>query len=484
MHKSPRLSECESLVTADASLRLKAVITAKRSPEEIRLVGFAAILSAAALSLIVGLVLSGSRLGPIAPVLALAALAYMAEREDVRLSARTSRVEEGTWLAVSFLPLVFAAVAFGPLAAIAVGALGLLAEFRRPYLRWAVWTSSRALVGGGAGLAALAIVGSGESSLAHFIAAAAAASLVDVIIDVALGGATVRVRGSGSFWGVVRTQGPLWFWALPFYAPVVAILAYAYREVSPWSVALFLGPAFLAQRFFVLYRTERDASAELAAANSRLARANLSFATALVTTLDARDRYTAGHSAAVAIYARDIASRMGLSESEQELAHLCGLVHDIGKIGLPPWLLEKSGPLSLEERRLMETHSEIGERILAKVEDYAEIAAIVRHHHERWDGHGYPDRIGGNEIPRLSRVIAVADAYNAMTSDRPYRDAMPSRVARLRLAQAADSQFDTGVVAAFEAILAGANEAYRLGLRDDFKFATQDALPAAAVATG
>jgi HD-GYP domain-containing protein (c-di-GMP phosphodiesterase class II) len=139
--------------------------------------------------------------------------------------------------------------------------------------------------------------------------------------------------------------------------------------------------------------------------------------------------------------------------------------------------------MSLEERRLMETHSAIGERILANVEDYAEIAAVVRHHHERWDGQGYPDRLAGTEIPVISRIIAVADAYNAMTSDRPYRDAMPSRVARLRLAQAADSQFDTAVVAAFEAILAGAPEEYRLARRDDFKFEIQETTPAAAAAS-
>jgi HD-GYP domain-containing protein (c-di-GMP phosphodiesterase class II) len=104
----------------------------------------------------------------------------------------------------------------------------------------------------------------------------------------------------------------------------------------------------------------------------------------------------------------------------------------------------------------MEKHSEIGERILAKVEDYAEIAAIVRHHHERVDGHGYPDGLEADEIPLISRIISVADAYDAMTSDRPYRDAMPSRVARMRLAQAVGTQFDTSVVAAFEAILATA----------------------------
>jgi HD-GYP domain-containing protein (c-di-GMP phosphodiesterase class II) len=159
---------------------------------------------------------------------------------------------------------------------------------------------------------------------------------------------------------------------------------------------------------------------------------------------------------------------MGLSEADQNLVHLCGLVHDVGKIGLPAGLLEKPGALSLEERRQMEQHSVIGERILQNVEDYSEIASIVRHHHERVDGNGYPDRLEGDQIPLQARIIAVADAYNAMTSDRPYRDAMPSRVARLRLAQAVESQFDTSVVAAFEAILASATEEYRSGVGSSF----------------
>jgi len=137
-------------------------------------------------------------------------------------------------------------------------------------------------------------------------------------------------------------------------------------------------------------------------------------------------------------------------------------------VGLQPGLLEKPGALNLEERRQMEEHSAIGERILAKVDTYSEIARVVRHHHERVDGNGYPDGLIGEAIPLLSGIIAVADAYNAMTSDRPYRDAMPSRVARLRLAQAVESQFDTGVVAAFEAILASSPESYRSGIRSDF----------------
>jgi putative nucleotidyltransferase with HDIG domain len=262
----------------------------------------------------------------------------------------------------------------------------------------------------------------------------------------------------------------------------VALLGFGYETLSPWILPLFLAPALAAQRSFVLYQAERRLANDLALANTHLERANLSFATALVATLDARDRYTAGHSAAVAIYARDIAARMELPAEQVKLAHLCGLVHDIGKIGLPPGLLEKPGALTLEERRQMEEHSQIGERILAKVDDYAEIAKIVRHHHERRDGQGYPDGLYGDEIPLLSRIIAVADAYNAMTSDRPYRDAMPSRVARLRLAQAVEGQFDTSVVAAFEAILASASEEYRSGAQMDFGLEAQELSQAQAVA--
>jgi putative nucleotidyltransferase with HDIG domain len=307
-----------------------------------------------------------------------------------------------------------------------------------------------------------------DGSFGSVVLATLAAAFVGAGTDIAFVCLTAKIRGRSIREGA-RTLAPLVYVSAPVYAPVVAVLAVAYETVSPWTAPLFFVPALAAQRLFTLYQHERRLAADLASANVQLERANLSFASALVATLDARDRYTAGHSAAVAVYSRDIAARMGLSVDDQQKVHMCGLVHDIGKIGLPPGLLEKSGPLTLEERRQMQEHSAIGERILANVEDYADIARIVRHHHERIDGHGYPDGLSGDEIPLLSRIIAVADAYNAMTSDRPYREAMPSRVARMRLAQAVDGQFDTAVVAAFEAILATSDESYRVGTRDDFR---------------
>jgi putative nucleotidyltransferase with HDIG domain len=386
------------------------------------------------------------------PLALLVALALLAEAQSVRLGPRTET-------SVSFLAIVFAAVEYGGLAAMVVAGAGLLMQCRRPYLRWVTWTASSCLVAGLAGAVGHALFNAG--SFGWTIGAVTVALAIEQIGAFTLTLAAASIRGVRL--AEVTQEVSAVLLAIPLYAPVVSLLIYTFHAVSPWSAALFVLPALAAQRLFFLYQDQRKLTTDLIAANDQLERAGLSFATALVATLDARDRYTAGHSASVAIYARDIAERLGLSEKEKHLVHLAGLVHDIGKVGLPAGLLEKPGPLTLEERRQMEKHSEIGERILSNVDDYAEIAMIVRHHHERVDGHGYPDKLAGDDIPLASRIIAVADAYNAMTSDRPYRDAMPSRVARLRLAQGVESQFDTTVVAAFEAILATADAAYREG---------------------
>ena len=425
---------------------------------------YAAGLAAGSAATAVALVLSGQTVGVTWIVGCLAIVAALAERGGVWLSGRVQ-------VSTSMVPMLFVAVLFGPLAAMVVSTASMAGDVRgsadRPGLRWLTYTGIRGLTAAAVGLIASGARGI-DAGLTGIAAASIAGAVAAEIIDTGFATLTHAVRRVGDPRAFARTLAPLVLLAIPLYSPVVALLVIAYEQISPITVPLFLVPSLAAQRLFALYQDQRQLTGKLRGANDRLERANLSFATALVATIEARDQYTAGHSAAVAIYARDIAERMGLARDQQQLAHVCGLVHDVGKIGLAPGLLEKPGALTLEERRQMEKHSEIGERILRNVEDYAEIAAIVRHHHERWDGEGYPDRLAGEAIPLLSRIIAVADAYNAMTSDRPYRDAMPSRVARLRLAQAADSQFDTSVVAAFEAVLAGSSEAYRTGRRKDF----------------
>jgi putative nucleotidyltransferase with HDIG domain len=426
------------------------------------------LLWAIATAVLIDLAGSGRSLPPWWVLGGLVGIAALAERQSV---AVTRNIETS----VSFLPTVFTAVAFGPLAAAVVSAAASATDVRPPYGRWFVYTPARALTGAAAGWFALPFATGQDPAFGRILLASLAAAIANLVLDGAFNIVTLALRGSASPLAFVGNVGPLLAISLPLYVPLVALLVYGYEVYSIWVVATFLLPTLALQRLIHLYQEQRDAVAGLAAVNHQLERANLSFASALVATLDARDRYTAGHSAAVAVYSRDIAKRMSLSEEDQRLVHLCGLVHDIGKVGLPPGLLEKAGALTLEERRQMEQHPVIGERILSKVEDYSDISRIVRHHHERVDGLGYPDSLKDDEIPILSRIIAVADAYNAMTSDRPYRDAMPSRVARLRLAQAVESQFDTTVVAAFEAVLAGASEAYRSGQREDFSIEVRNA---------
>jgi putative nucleotidyltransferase with HDIG domain len=437
-----------------------------------RVVTYVASISALAVLFAGALVAAGYDLGNPWAVLGLALAAAVAERSTVTLT-NTAQASPAV------LPTLFAAVVLGPLVAAVVFSASMLGDpelFRRDpesksqfqFLKWANYTSVRFIVGGTMGLSAAGVMGAVSNEVGAIVAATLAASLVGELLEVAFSAVTARVRGIAAR-DIVRTILPIAITSVAVYAPIAAVLTLAYSQVSPWTAPLFLIPAIAANRLFGLFREQRRLIDGLAKANETLERANLAFAGALVATLDARDPYTAGHSAAVAIYSRDIAERMGLPLEVQEQAYLSGLVHDIGKIGLPPGVLEKPGALTLDERRVMQEHSVIGERILAQVgDDYEEVALIVRHHHERMDGGGYPDGITGTEIPLLSRIIAVADAYNAMTSNRPYRDAMPTRVARLRLAQAVESQFDTACVAAFEAILAGEDESYRTAQRPDF----------------
>jgi putative nucleotidyltransferase with HDIG domain len=426
-----------------------------------RLAVYLAVLATTAATCVVWVAHSAPLHGNLWVVGFLAVVAAIAERARVPLSGTVQA-------SGSLVTTIFAAVLFGPMASMLVAVSSVAADVRRPYMRWAIYTSSRAITGAIMGFAAQSFESVASNRLGSIAVATAAAAITAVSLDSLLTALTLKLRGRSSIADVLKVVTPAISASMAVHVPLVALLAFAYEALSIWALPLFFVPALAAQRLFLLYQRQRQLTDKLIAVNERLGHANLSFATALVATLDARDRYTAGHSAAVSVYAKDISARMGLSEEDQRLAYLCGLVHDIGKIGLPPGLLEKPGALTLEERRLMETHSEIGERILANVDDYAEIARIVRHHHERVDGQGYPDGLVGTDIPLISRIIAVADAYNAMTSDRPYRDAMPSRVARMRLAQAVESQFDTAVVAAFEAILASATEEYRAGIRMDF----------------
>ncbi len=163
---------------------------------------------------------------------------------------------------------------------------------------------------------------------------------------------------------------------------------------------------------------------------------------ALAEAIDAKDAYTNGHSGRVADYAREIGRRFGYSEKKLDAIYMMGLLHDVGKIGIPDAVINKPGRLNEEEYAVIKTHPEIGARILAKAQGMPDVAAGVRWHHERYDGRGYPDGLAGEAIREEARIIAVADAYDAMTSRRSYRDALPQETVRAEIECGKAGQFD------------------------------------------
>ena len=159
-------------------------------------------------------------------------------------------------------------------------------------------------------------------------------------------------------------------------------------------------------------------------------------------TIDAKDKYTSGHSERVADYSREIAKRMGMSEQDQQEIYHMGLLHDIGKIGVADAIINKAGKLTDEEYHAIKKHPEIGGEILTTISELPGISVGAKYHHEKYDGTGYPDKIEGESIPFLARIIGIADAYDAMTSKRSYRDALSQQTVREEIEKGRGTQFD------------------------------------------
>jgi len=162
----------------------------------------------------------------------------------------------------------------------------------------------------------------------------------------------------------------------------------------------------------------------------------------LAKIIDAKDKYTNGHSERVAKYSREIARRMGLSEQKQEEIYFMGILHDIGKIGIPDTIINKTEKLTDEEYQMIKRHPEIGEEILKNITEIPNISLGAKYHHEKYDGGGYPNRAAGEEIPLEARIIGIADAYDAMASTRSYRDVLPQKVVRAEIEKGRGTQFD------------------------------------------
>jgi putative nucleotidyltransferase with HDIG domain len=206
----------------------------------------------------------------------------------------------------------------------------------------------------------------------------------------------------------------------------------------------------------------RDRTKQLDGKNTELRTAYIQTIRALAEAIDAKDAYTRGHSERVAVYASRIGHQMGLRKELIERIYFAGLLHDVGKIGIPDAIITKPDKLTREEYDEMKKHPEIGAKILEPVEFLSSIVPCVRHHHEWYDGckSGYPDRLAGDQIPLPARVIVVADTVEAMTSDRPYRKALPIDTVVEELHKYSGSQFDPIVVDSFLRLLEDEGEAF------------------------
>jgi putative nucleotidyltransferase with HDIG domain len=216
---------------------------------------------------------------------------------------------------------------------------------------------------------------------------------------------------------------------------LLGILATLAALQQPWSLALWVLP------LCIVYGSFKHAK-EMHDGTSRLLES-------LADAVDLRDAYTGGHSRRVTEFTTLILHELGTMGPEVELIRTAARVHDIGKIGIPDHILNKAGQLSVEEKCIMDSHPDRGADLLARYQDFARGRDIVRHHHERWDGEGYPAGLKGLDIPFGARVIAVADSFDAMTSDRPYRAGMPIERAARILHEGRDRQWDATIVDAF-----------------------------------
>ncbi len=186
----------------------------------------------------------------------------------------------------------------------------------------------------------------------------------------------------------------------------------------------------------------------------------------LTSAVDAKDAYTCGHSERVALLSRHLAGRIALPDNQVERIYMAGLLHDVGKIGVPESVLQKTGRLTAEEFEQMKKHPQIGARILADVKQLEDIIPGVLHHHERYDGKGYPMGLAGQDIPIMGRIICLADCFDAMTSNRTYRKALPLEVALNEIRRCSGTQFDPTLAEAFLTITP---EQFRILLRDHQK---------------
>jgi diguanylate cyclase (GGDEF)-like protein/putative nucleotidyltransferase with HDIG domain len=371
-------------------------------------------------------------------------------------------------LSPASIPELALAFFFGPLGPIAAEALIALARSARrdPVLKWAFDFGALSLAGTAAAAvfdafptqdpSTLLLLEAGLAGIAFYAVNSSLLSIVMGLSEGRLPGAVWRERFG---------------WMAPHYVAfglLAGMFVIAERELGGYAFALFglpvlmlwIGEKQYLDRSRATVSELRGSNDELEAANKRLQglleenqellgrmhRSYLSTITSLARTVEAKDPYTSGHTERVAEIAVLLAGELGISADELPAINVGAIIHDIGKVGVPDEILLKAGPLDPEELIEMRKHPEMSSYILAELDLPPAVKQMVRNHHERYDGMGYPDGLAGEEIPLAARILSVADAFDAMTSDRPYRNALPLETACAEIIDKSGSQFCPVVV--------------------------------------
>jgi HD-GYP domain-containing protein (c-di-GMP phosphodiesterase class II) len=257
--------------------------------------------------------------------------------------------------------------------------------------------------------------------------------------------------------------------------PIASVVAHLRQSERTGTLKEFDAKVASVHEIRELMEGFNRATAAIRRGEQNLHQAYVEFVGSLASAIDARDRYTAGHSGRVSRFSHAIAKAMSFHADELEELRIGALLHDIGKIGIPDAVLQKPGRLTDDEFNMIRQHPEIGRRILEGVHGFAPYLSVVELHHENWDGTGYPHGLRGEEVPLAARIVHVADAFDAMTSDRPYRRGMLTEVALKILLENAGTQFDPVIVGVFaglvsdgliEPIISGPDQLHALSLQE------------------
>jgi putative nucleotidyltransferase with HDIG domain len=358
--------------------------------------------------------------------------------ESFRVDLATSRPGNNFSLSLSAATIVAATLVFPLSWAVVIVALAIALGSRTIWYKRLYNVGQQTLSAATAGLVWQFLRGSAPVSDVGVAHAIAATLIVYFVANMGLSGAIVALASGmplrTMFWRSHRHTWPVSL-GLLFIGVLVAVL----WSTSPWTIALAAIPLTA-----IYYALRNIVSLETQTIDALFSLADI---------LDARDAYTHGHSLRVGQYAEKLALQFGLSGDDAHLVFLAGRLHDIGKCAIKNEVLLKPGPLDQAEFEHMCIHPEVGASMLASFSLFRECSRYVRGHHERWDGKGYPDKLAGENIPLGARIIAVADAFDAMTTTRPYRNALPVAEARKRLQEGAGSQWDARVIIAFLQLL-------------------------------